>query len=266
MRLQGKVAVIIGAGQAAGEGLGIGRATALTFGREGAKVFAVDYDIASAEATVKMISDSGGTAIACPADVTKEATLAAAFKRARELWGRIDILHNNVGVGIGAGDKPVTEITEDVFDLIYRVNLRGTVMACKHILPIMREQRDGVITNTSSAAALGNAPNVAYKATKAALLPFTQQLAIQNGAYGIRANVILPGPIDTPMGVDVRMRATGLSRAEVTAELDAMVPLRGKQGTAWDVANAALFLASDEASFISGVVLPVDGARLLKAG
>jgi len=139
-------------------------------------------------------------------------------------------------------------------------------MACKHVLPIMRQQRAGVIINISSVAAWENYPLVAYKATKAAMIAFTQQLAIQNAEYGIRANAILPGLMDTPMAVDTRARVSGKSRAEVVAERNARVPLRGRMGTAWDVANAALFLASDEANFITGAALPVDGGALVNIG
>jgi NAD(P)-dependent dehydrogenase (short-subunit alcohol dehydrogenase family) len=139
-------------------------------------------------------------------------------------------------------------------------------MACKHVVPIMREQRTGTIIMISSLAALENYPFVAYKATKAAMIAFTQQVAIQNAEYGVRANVILPGLMDTPMAVDTRARVSGKSRAQVAAERDARVPLRRKMGTAWDVANAALFLASDEANFITGVALLVDGGGALNIG
>jgi NAD(P)-dependent dehydrogenase (short-subunit alcohol dehydrogenase family) len=127
----------------------------------------------------------------------------------------------------------------------------------------MRAQQSGAITMISSVAAWEQYPNVVYKATKAGMIAFTQQVAIQNAEFGIRANVILPGLMDTPMAVDTRARATGKSRAEVAAGRDARVPLRHKMGTAWDVANAALFLASDEANFITGVALPVDGGALV---
>jgi NAD(P)-dependent dehydrogenase (short-subunit alcohol dehydrogenase family) len=139
-------------------------------------------------------------------------------------------------------------------------------MACKHVIPIMRRQRSGAIIMISSLAALEKYPFVAYKATKAAMIAFTQQVAIQNAEYGIRANAILPGLMDTPMAVDTRARASGKSRAQVAAERDARVPLRQKMGTAWDVANAALFLASDEANFITGVALPVDGGGSINVG
>ena len=266
MRLEGKIAVIIGAGQGPGEGTGNGRATALRFAREGARVLAVDRSLASAEETAAMVKKEGGECVAFEADVTQEATLKAAIAAAEQRWGRVDILHNNVGVSIAGGDAPPTEITEDAFDRIAAINLRGTIMACKHVLPLMRRQRAGAIVNISSVAAWENYPYVAYKATKAGMIAFTQQLAIQNAGYGIRANVILPGLMDTPMAVDTRARASGRSRAEVAAERDARVPLRNRMGTAWDVANAALFLASDEASFITGVALPVDGGALVRIG
>lgn len=266
MRLEGKTAIIIGAGQSPGEGIGNGRATVLRFAREGARVMAVDRNLISAEETAALARKEGGDCIAFEADVTGEKTLAAAIAAAHRRWGRIDILHNNVGVSIAGGDASPLEITEEAFDRICAVNLRGTVMACKHVLPIMREQKSGAIINISSVAAWQDYPLVAYKATKAAMVAYTQQIAIQNAAFGIRANVILPGLMDTPMAVDTRARASGRSRAEVAAERDAKVPLRRRMGTAWDIANAALFLASDEASFITGVALPVDGGALVRVG
>ena len=266
MRLKDKIAVVIGAGQGPGEGMGNGRATVLRFAQEGARILAVDRNLASAEETAAMAAKEGGQCVAFAADVTQEATLAAAIAAAERQWGRIDILHNNVGVSIAGGDAPPTEITEAAFDRIVAINLRGIVMACKHVLPIMRRQRAGAIVNISSTAATLNYPLVAYKATKAAVIAYTQQLAIQNAEYGIRANVILPGLMDTPMAVDTRVRVTGMSRAEVMAERAARVPLRHKMGTAWDVANAALFLDSDEANHITGVELLVDGGRSLIVG
>jgi len=266
MRLVDKVAVVIGAGQSPGEGMGNGRATVLRFAQEGAKVLAVDRDLASAEETAARVAKAGGICVAFAADVTRQATLAAAMTEAQARFGRLDILHYNVGVSIAGGDAPILEISEEVFDRLCAINLRGAVMACKHALPIMRAQQSGVILTISSAAAWEQYPNVAYKATKAAMVALTQQIAIQNAAYGIRANVILPGLMDTPMAVDTRARASGKSRAEIAAQRDARVPLRGRMGTAWDVANAAVFLASDEANFITGVALPVDGGALIRIG
>ena len=262
MRLKDKIAIVVGAGQSPGEGLGNGRATVLRFAQEGAKVLAVDNNLASAEETVAMARASGECA-AFAADVTTESSLAEMVEAARRRWGRVDILHYNVGVSIAGGDAPLEAITEAAFDRLTTVNLRGAVMACKHVLPLMRVQRAGVIITISSVAAWENYPNVAYKASKAGLIAFTQQVAIQNAAYGVRANVILPGLMDTPMAVDTRARASGKSHAEVAAARDARVPLRHRMGTAWDVANAALFLASDEANFITGVALPVDGGALV---
>ena len=200
-------------------------ATVLRFAQEGAKILAVDRDLASAEETAVLAAKSGGECVALQADVTREATLAAAMATAVERWGRIDILHNNVGVSIAGGDKPLDELTEGALDRVSAVNLRGTIMACKHVLPVMRRQRSGVIVNISSVAAYENTyPLVAYKATKAAMIAFTEQLALHNAPYGIRANCILPGLMDTPMAVDTRARASNRSRAEVAAERDARVP------------------------------------------
>jgi NAD(P)-dependent dehydrogenase (short-subunit alcohol dehydrogenase family) len=266
MRLEGKIAVIIGAGQSPGEGVGNGRATALRFAREGARLLAVDRNLASAEETAAFVAADGGECLAFQADVTDETTLAAAIAFAHRRWGRVDILHNNVGVSIAGGDATLLDLSEEVFDRISAINLRGTIMACKHVLPVMREQRSGSIINISSIAAWSDYPLVAYKATKAAMIAFTQQLALQNAEFGVRANVILPGLMDTPMAVDTRVRASGRSRAEVVAERNAKVPLRHRMGTAWDVANAALFLASDEAGFVTGVALPVDGGALARIG
>jgi NAD(P)-dependent dehydrogenase (short-subunit alcohol dehydrogenase family) len=215
MRLKDKVAVVIGAGQSPGEGMGNGRATVLRFAQEGAKVLAVDNRLASAEETAAMVRQGGaGACAAFEADVTKEATLAATMEEACRRFGRIDVLHYNVGMSIAGGDAPPEEITEEAFDRIVAVNLRGAVMACKHVLPIMRAQGSGVIITISSLAAWEQYPYVTYKATKSALIAYTQQIAIQNAAHGIRANVILPGLMDTPMAVEARVKASGKSRAE----------------------------------------------------
>jgi NAD(P)-dependent dehydrogenase (short-subunit alcohol dehydrogenase family) len=264
MRLEGKCAIVVGAGQSPGEGMGNGRATALRFAAEGARVMATDRDLASAEETAAQARAAGGDCVAFEADVTREAMLAAMVAAARERWGRIDILHYNVGVSLAGGDKRLADITEQDFDRVMAINLRGAVMACKHVVPLMRAQRAGSIILISSLAALEDYPLVAYKASKAAMIAFTRQLALENAGYGVRANVILPGLMDTPMAVDTRARASGRPRAEIAAERDKRVPLRQKMGSAWDVANAALFLASDEAGFITGVALPVDGGGALR--
>ena len=256
MRLKDRVAIVVGAGQSPGEGIGNGRATALTFAREGAKVLCVDHNLASAQETVDLIAAKGGTAAAFKADVTKNADLKAMVADAHGRWGRIDVLHNNVGVSLSGGDAELLDITEEAFDRCVAINLKSCILAAKHVIPIMRQQKSGAIINISSMAAITTYPYVAYKATKSAMIAFTEQLAYQNAQYGIRANVILPGLMNTPMAVDTRAREFKKSRAEVEAERDSKVPLRQKMGTGWDVANAALFLASDEASFITGVTLP----------
>ena len=266
MRLLNRIAIVVGAGQSPGEGTGNGRATALTFAREGSKVLCVDRNLDSAAETVAMIASAGGTAAAFQADVTRDEDLKAMVADAMARWGRIDILHNNVGVSIAGGDAVLADLTVENFDRVVAINLRGTIMACKHVMPVMRAQKSGAIVNISSMAAWVAYPYVAYKATKAAMIAFTEQLALQNAPFGIRANVILPGLMNTPMAVDTRARTFNKSRAEVEAERDAQVPLRGKMGTGWDVANAALFLASDDAGFITGVSLPVDGGSCVRVG
>jgi NAD(P)-dependent dehydrogenase (short-subunit alcohol dehydrogenase family) len=266
MRLKDRIAIIVGAGQSPGEGMGNGRATALTFAREGAKVFCVDHNLASAQETVDMIAEKQGTAVAFRADVTKDAEIKAMVADALGRWGKIDILHNNVGVSLAGGDAELLDLTEEAFDRCVAINLKSCILAAKHVIPIMRKQKSGAIINISSMAVITTYPYVAYKATKSAMVAFTEQLAYQNAPYGIRANVILPGLMNTPMAVDTRAREFGKTRAEVEAERDSQVPLRSKMGTGWDVANAALFLASDEANFITGVTLPVDGGASVRRG
>jgi NAD(P)-dependent dehydrogenase (short-subunit alcohol dehydrogenase family) len=266
MRLKDKVAIVVGAGQSPGEGVGNGRATALTFAREGAKVVCVDRDLKSAQETVDLIAAKQGTAMAVKADVTRNADIKAMVDETMKKWGRVDVLHNNVGVSLAGGDAELDKITEEAFDRCVAINLKSCILAAKHVIPIMREQQSGVIINISSMAVITTYPYVAYKATKAAMVAFTEQLAYQNAPYNIRANVILPGLMNTPMAVDTRAREFKKTRAEIEAMRDAQVPLRKKMGTGWDVANAALFLASDEANFITGVTLPVDGGASVRRG
>ena len=272
MRLRGKIAIVVGAGQGPGEGLGNGRATALLFAREGAAVLAVDRDRASAEQTVAMIgrdpgADARPAAVAHTADVTSEADMAGTIDAAMARWGRIDVLHYNVGVSLAAGDAPLDKLTAAAFDRVNTINLYGYIAAARAAIPIMRQQQSGVILGISSVAALAtDYPYVVYKTSKAGMIAFTEQIAAQNADAGVRANVILPGLMDTPMAVDTRARQTGRPRSEIAAERDTRVPLRRKMGTAWDIAYAALYLASDEAAFVTGVTLPVDGGALLRVG
>lgn len=263
--LDGRTVVVIGAGQTPGETIGNGRAASLRYARDGARVLAVDRDPELAEETVLAIEAEGGTAVAWQADATDEPQVRAAIVACTDRWGRLDILHNNVGVSLTAGDAVIEDIDIAAFDRVTAINLRSMVIACKHAIPVMREQGAGVITNIASVAAIIDYPYISYQTSKAGVIALTRNVAIRNARYGIRANAILPGLMDTPMAIESRV-AGGTARSEVRSERDAQVPLHGRMGTAWDVANAAAFLASDDAGFITGVALPVDGGQALKIG
>ena len=257
-RVQGKVALIVGAGQTPGETIGNGRATAIVLAREGAAVFAVDRDLSSANETVEMIRAEGGEASGCRADVADEGEIMEAIAACQRQYGRVDLLQNNVGASLALGDAAATDLEAEAFDRIVAVNLRGMWLACKHVLPVMRAQEGGSIVNISSMAVRSAYPYVGYKTTKAAVIALTENLASANAHYGIRANTILPGLMNTPMAIEPRV-AAGVPREQVIADRDRQVPLGRKMGTGWDIAYASLFLHSDEAKFITGVSLPVDG-------
>jgi NAD(P)-dependent dehydrogenase (short-subunit alcohol dehydrogenase family) len=263
-RVQDKVAVVVGGGQTPGETIGNGRATALLLAREGARVVVADRRLDSAQDTVDMIRAAGGEAFACAADVTDEAAVKRLVQAAVERYGYIHILHNNVGASIALGDARADEITVEAFDRSFAVNFKSAWLTAKHSLPVMR-QRGGSIVNISSLAAWEAYPLVGYKTMKAALLALTENLAAANARYGVRVNAILPGLMNTPMAIEARV-AQGTPRAEVLAARNKRVPLGHQMGTAWDVAYAALFLHSDEAGFISGAALPVDGAASASFG
>ncbi len=263
-RLDGKSAIVVGGGQTPGETIGNGRATALRFAQEGARVAVLDRRLESAQDTVDLIIKEGGDAFAMQVDVTEEASCDRAIQAALERLNYVDILHNNVG--IGRGDSTPGRVTQEVWDELFDTNARSVLFTCKSILPHMRERGCGAIVNISSVAAIASASALtAYKASKAALNAYTQALAMNNAKYGIRANVIMPGLMNTPMAIEGNV-ALGQDRAEVIARRDAAVPLKAQMGSGWDVANAALFLASDEAKFITGVLLPVDGGQSAKVG
>jgi NAD(P)-dependent dehydrogenase (short-subunit alcohol dehydrogenase family) len=256
--LQDKVAIVVGGGQTPGETIGNGRATAIQFAREGARVAVADRNLASAEETVKMISDEGHEAMACELDVRNEDDIAAMVQQVLDRWQKIDVLHNNVGVSLAGHDARIEDMQPESFNLLVEINLRAMVLTSKHVLPAMREAGSGVIINISSMAAIKPYPLVGYKTTKAAVIALTEQLAANNARYGIRANVILPGLMNTPMAIEPRVGGRK-TRDEIVAERDRQVPLGRKLGSAWDVAHAAAFLASDRAGYITGVTLPVDG-------
>ena len=264
MRLQDKVAIVVDAGQTPGDTIGKGRATSLPFAREGARVMLVDRDLKSAGETEAMIRDEGGQCLAFEADITRAPDCAALARKCVETWNRIDILHNNVG--IGGGDAGPTHLTQEAWDEIFDVNLKAMWLTCKHVLPLMREQRSGAIINLSSAAAVCSVGMVAYKVSKAGVNALTHSLAMGNAKYNIRVNAIMPGLMNTPMAIEGISRARRIPKQELIRARDQQVPLGGKMGTAWDTAYAALFLASDEARFITGVVLPVDGGQSARIG
>jgi NAD(P)-dependent dehydrogenase (short-subunit alcohol dehydrogenase family) len=264
-RLEGKVGIVVGAGQSPGETVGTGRAAALVFAKEGAKVMLADRNLDSAEDTAKLIADAGGTAECVEADWTEAEDCKAFAQACIDAWGRIDFLQNNVG--IGGNDGNVRRLTGEAFDRMIDVNLRGCLLSCQAVVPIMREQESGSIVNISSVAALAAAvPLTAYKISKAGINALGQVLAIENAAKGVRVNTIMPGLLDTPMAIDAWAAALQRPREDVRAERDAMVPLRRKMGSGWDVAYASLFLHSDEADFITGALLPVDGGQLARVG
>jgi NAD(P)-dependent dehydrogenase (short-subunit alcohol dehydrogenase family) len=263
-RVAGKVAMVVGAGQTPGDTIGNGRATSLLLAREGARVIAVDRDLASAEETVAGIAHAGGEAVALRADITREADCATLAADAPAAWGRVDILVNNVG--IGTGDGGATTLTEDAWDLIFAVNLKGMWLTCKHLLPVMRAQGGGSIVNISSLAAIASAPMLAYKTSKAGVNALTESLAGSNAKHGIRVNAVMPGLMDTPMAIVGTSTALGIDPEQLREARDRQVPLGHKMGTAWDVAHAVLFLASDDARFITGAILPVDGGQSVRIG
>jgi NAD(P)-dependent dehydrogenase (short-subunit alcohol dehydrogenase family) len=270
-RLKDKVAIVTGAGSI-GPGWGNGKAAAVLFAREGAKVLAVDINEAAARETAGIVRGEGGTCEIAVADITKSDQVAALVARARAAFGgRIDILHNNVGIVSTGG--PV-ETDEAEWRRLFEVNLTSMFLACKHVLPAMAAQapnaagQRGAIVNIASIAGIRwlGVPYIAYSATKGAVIPFTRSIALQYAKHGIRANSILPGLMDTPMA-----RGAGLSEAYAQGDVAEMIRIRnaqcptGKMGDAWDVAHAALYLASDEAKYVTGTELIVDGGLTAKA-
>ncbi|MBL7486809.1 SDR family oxidoreductase [Frankia sp. AgB1.9] len=257
-RLAGKTAVVVGGGQRPGATIGNGRATAVAFAREGAQVLVVDRDLEAAKDTVAQIRAEGGNGHPHTADITRPADCETIPRAATATFGQVDILHNNVGVVVAAG----TEATSyDDWERGLSINLTGLWLVCRQFLPLMRAQGHGVVLNISSLAGLLPGANP-YSIAKNGVNALTRGLALEYAPHGIRVNAIVPGMIDTPIGVDRVADATGRDRDEIAAARAAQVPMR-RQGSAWDIANAAVFLASDEASYITGAVLPVDGGSAL---
>lgn len=256
-RLQDKVAIVTGAG-CVGPGWGNGRAAAVLFAREGAKVFAVDRDMEAMAETVDRVREFGGEIRTHTCNVTDGAEVAAMVSVCRTAFGRIDVLMNNVG-GSAAGG-PV-ELSEDAWDAQVDLNLKSVFLTCKHTLPVMEGQRSGAIVNMASTSGIrwtGSA-QVAYAATKAGVIQFSRVVAVQYAKKGIRVNTIIPGQMHTPM-VEARLakQRTGGDVEAILRQRLSRIPL-GFAGDGRDTANAALFLASDEARFVTGTEIVVDG-------
>jgi NAD(P)-dependent dehydrogenase (short-subunit alcohol dehydrogenase family) len=252
LRLEGKVAIVTGAGSS-GPGVGTGKATSTLFAREGAKVLLVDRVARQAEETLATIREEGGEASVFEVDVTRAEECQAAVAAAVERYGALHVLFNNVGI---RGGGSVVDVREEDWDRVLAVNLKSMVLTSKYAIPRMIEAGGGSIVNVSSIAGLRSGSrghNIAYSASKGGVIALTTAMAVDHGRDNIRVNAIAPGHIYTPMVSEMTHETRDLRRRAA--------PL-GTEGTAWDIAWAALFLASDEARWISGVVLPVDAGVL----
>ena len=252
-RLAGKVAIVTGAGSRAA-GIGNGRATAVLFAREGARLLLVDRERHAAEETLAMIAADGGEAVVSEADVTRTEDCRAMVAQAVDRWGRLDILDNNVGI---SGPGTVVEVAEDDWARVLQVNVTGMMLASKHAIPAMQASGGGAIINIASIAALRPRAGAAYSTSKGAVIALTRAMAVDHARDGIRVNCIAPGPVYTPMVFSGGMTAEQREQRRQASLLEV-------EGTGWDVGYAALFLVSDEARYITGVVLPVDGGVLLR--
>jgi len=263
-RLAGRVALVFGGGQIPGQDTGNGRAAAQLYARSGARVVVVDRNIDGAQETATIIAGEGGQAVAVRADVSVESEVEAAVMACVQTYGRVDVLHNNVG--INAGDGLLTDVQTAAFDQMMSVNLRGMYLACRYTLPLMCAQEKGVIINIASTAPIMSYPFAAYQMSKSGVLMLTKHVAINYAPFGVRANALLPGLINTPMAIEHQTNRPGASRESVLAARQALTPLKNATATAFDVAKAALFLASDDAQFITGAELVIDGGQSLRAG
>jgi NAD(P)-dependent dehydrogenase (short-subunit alcohol dehydrogenase family) len=268
-RLKDRVAIVVGAGSS-GPGWGNGKCTAVTFAREGAKVFCVDRKRAAAEETVGLIAKEGGEAAAFECDASNSAEVKAMVDACLAKWSRVDVLDNNVGIGSTGG--PV-QLSEDEWHKVFDVNVTSFFLTAKHVLPVMEKQGKGAIVNVSSIASI-RVPKgisyVAYNASKGAVNALTMAIASEYAGKGIRCNAILPGLMHTPM-IDFLAEEYAKGEKDHNQAYDKMIAIRnkasptGKMGTGWDTANAALFLASDEAAYVNGHLLVVDGGITVRA-
>jgi NAD(P)-dependent dehydrogenase (short-subunit alcohol dehydrogenase family) len=255
-RADNKRVVVVGGGQQDGATMGNGRATAVLFARQGAEVLVVDRDLERASSTVDHIREEGGRSRPLAADVSRPGDCERIISYAADTLGGVDVLINNVGTA--SGDADGVSLGIEAWDAIMSTNLRSTWLTSRACISLMRQAGGGAIVNISSIAAIGMGPNFAYGISKNAVNALTSRLAGENASYDIRVNAIMPGSIDTPMGIDAHVAANGGTREQLVEMKSRTVPM-GRLGTAWDIAYAALFLASDEAGFITGVTLPVDG-------
>lgn len=257
-RLEGKVAIVTGAGSIA-EGIGNGKATAITFAREGAKVALVDLNLAAAQETQTIIEEAGGECFAIQADVSKADSCKAVVDACLEKWGRLDVLHNNVGIEIPGG---LEDTTEDGWDKTMNVNLKGMFLMCQAAIKPMREQKSGAIVNIASINAIRTLPafSLSYSASKAGVITMSRDIAVEYAPHGVRVNAISPGMMATPFVTASLTEAYGGNVGNMMDKRDSFCPT-GKQGESWDVANLALFLASDESRYITGEHVIVDGAQ-----
>lgn len=255
-RVKGKVVIVTGAGSI-GPGMGNGKASSILYAREGAQVMLADYNFKAAEQTKHLIEKEGGNCISCKVDVTEPADCKRMVEECIRHFGRIDILHNNVGITIPGG---VVETSEENWEKIMNTNLKSMYFTCKYTLPYMEKQGNGSIVNIASINAIRTLPviAVAYAVSKAGVIALTREIAIQYASKNIRANTILPGLMDTPMVITSLTKAYGGDIEEMKNKRASLSPMN-KQGDAWDTAYAALFLASDEAKYITGTTLVVDG-------
>jgi NAD(P)-dependent dehydrogenase (short-subunit alcohol dehydrogenase family) len=270
-KLKDRVAIVVGAGSS-GPGWGNGKCTAITFAREGARVFCVDLKRAAAEETVGLIEKEvgPGVAVAYEANASNNADVKAMVDACMAKWGRVDILDNNVGIGSQGG--PV-ELSEDEWHRVFDVNVKSFFLTAKHALPIMEKQGKGAIVNVSSIASIRSPKGIsylAYNASKGAVNSLTMAIASQYAEKGIRCNAILPGLMHTPM-IDFLAEQYARSEKDHNQAYEKMIEIRdrasptGKMGTGWDTANAALFLASDQSSYVNGHLLVVDGGITVRA-
>jgi NAD(P)-dependent dehydrogenase (short-subunit alcohol dehydrogenase family) len=262
-RIEGKVVIVTGAGSI-GPGIGNGKAAAIIYAREGGSVLLVDNNLNAAMETKSWIDSEGGTSIPYITDVGNSINCKNVVEECIKIYGRVDILHNNIGIEIPGG---IDEMSEESWDRVLNVNLKSMFLLCKYALVYMDKQESGVIVNISSINAIRSLPalSIAYSVSKAGVIALTREIAVQYAPKGVRANAILPGMMNTPMVTAALTNAYGGNPSQMHSMRDQMCPTK-KQGEPWDTAYLSLFLASDEAKYITGASFIVDGGLTCTAG